>query len=275
MMKKRKRISFGIPAAAFLAAAGVLFAGSAVGSTRAALSIYSDEYQTTLDVPELDVTLERDDDGSYQPIEGKGLLGDVGDDGAKAVIGKTYDEKLRVSNTGELDSYVRVRIYRSWVDGNGKPIQTLAPELIKLNVPEGSGWAAGEESLRSEEMMVLYYMRPLRSGESTPDFMTGYQISSDIWKKADENGYAYADRSDETGAESGPDFKLEVEVDSVQMIGGSEAIMSAWGRSMSADENGDLSFGGYEGSGWDVSGNDVESGDEPEPGSGNQDADNQ
>lgn len=265
-MKKKKRISLRVPASALLAAAGLLFAGSAVGSTRAALSIYSEEYRTALEVPELDVALERGDGGGYQAVEGDALLGDAGEEGSEAVIGKTYGEALRVSNTGSLESYVRVRIYRFWSDGAGKPIRSLAPELIGLDLTEGNGWAVGEESGESEEMTVLYYMKPLGPGESTPDFMTGYRISSDVWKKTDETGYAYAGRRDETGALYDPAFKLEVEVDAVQTVGGSEAVMSAWGRSMTVAPDGTLSFGGYRGSGWDaaedVSGNDVGSAEE-------------
>lgn len=258
-MKKKKILSFGIPASALFAAAGLLFAGSAVGSTRAALNIYGDEYQTTLEVPKLDVALERQDgEEVYRAVEGNALLSEVGEDDAEAVIGKTYSEKLRVSNTGELDSYVRVRIYRSWVDDEKEPIQSLAPELIELDLAEDSGWVEGAESGGSEEMTVLYYMAPLKAGESTPDFMTGYRISNGVWKKVNENGYVYggAALGDKT-APSGPDFKLEVEVDSVQAIGGSEAIMSAWGRSMTVADDGSLTFGGYRGSGWDVSGGDV------------------
>lgn len=263
-MKKKKLLTFGIPATAFLAAAGLLLAGSAVGSTRAALNIYSDEYQSVLDVPELKVELQREEkDGGYKAIEGSALLSGAEDEeDAEAVIGKEYGEKLRVSNTGDLDSYVRVRIYKSWADEKGAPIRTLSPELInlKLNL-EGSGWAVGEESDNSEEMTVLYYMKPLAPGAPTPDFMEGYQISYDIWKKVNANGFAYGGTVSDGDVVGGPSLKLEVEVDSVQTVGGSEAIMSAWGRPMSVADDGSLSFGGYRGSGWDVPDNSVSDND--------------
>ena len=36
------------------------------------------------------------------------------------VVGKKYNEELSVKNTGDIDQYVRVSIYKYWIDADAK-----------------------------------------------------------------------------------------------------------------------------------------------------------
>ena len=52
-----KKKNFSVKTVALLAAAGLLLLGSAVGSTRAALTYYSENYGAEISVPSIGVTL--------------------------------------------------------------------------------------------------------------------------------------------------------------------------------------------------------------------------
>ena len=54
--------------------------------------------------------------------------------GEKLVPGKAYPEALSVKNSGTIDQYVRVMVYRYWVDKEGNKTTELSPELIDLNL---------------------------------------------------------------------------------------------------------------------------------------------
>lgn len=105
-MKRRKKASRGQKTTiALLAAAGILLAGSAVGSTRAALSYYSDNYTANLAVSEIGVALVENGKETSDA-----LLADMVGKDEKVIPGREYKEELTVKNTGEIDQYVRVSI---------------------------------------------------------------------------------------------------------------------------------------------------------------------
>lgn len=87
---------------ALLAAAGVLLAGSAVGSTRAALTYYSENYGAEISVPSIGVSLvENGTVVSSRDYEGDGwsktsgeLLTKMLAEGEKFTLGKPYELSL-------------------------------------------------------------------------------------------------------------------------------------------------------------------------------------
>ena len=85
--------------------------------------------------------------------------------------GKHYEEKLTVSNSGNIDSYVRLIVTKRWLDKEKKevPATTLDPGLIELHVPDGSGWVE-DESARTQERSIWYLNGILKAGEAKDFF---------------------------------------------------------------------------------------------------------
>ncbi|WP_072447258.1 hypothetical protein [Blautia sp. Marseille-P3201T] len=251
MKKKRKFLSAG--SVILLSASALLLVGSTVGSTRAALTYYSDNYTADMSVSSIGVSLtengktisSRDySHGDNQWDETKGeLFKDLQGD-TTVVPGKAYEEKLSVLNSGSIDSYVRVILTKSWTDKKGNKDTTLSPDLIKLNFLEDNGWIVDEKSSTTERT-VLYYTGIVPAGKSTPNFTDTLKIDNKIAEKVkvetgkDENGnevirhvYKY----------DGYQFHVDAEVNAVQTHNAQDAIKSAWGVDVTVSENGILSL---------------------------------
>lgn len=254
MMKKKKKVSRSTKiTAALMGAAIVLLLSSAVGSTRAALVYQSENYTAEIEVSQIGVSLlengkivsNRDYSGSGDVWngnpEGK-LLTDLLPEGEKFVIGKNYDEVLSVQNTGTIDEYVRVRLYKSWQYADGTKETALSPDLIEVNLP-GNGWTedAGDST---EERTVLYYPNILQSGAESPAFADTIRIDNKIMTKVKET------RTVENGVTTitqefsynGVNFYLKAEVDAVQTHNAQDAIKSAWGVDVNIASDGTLSL---------------------------------
>ena len=143
MKKKKKNRSRGAYTTGVLFALAVLLLlGSMAGSSQAALTYYSENYSATLQMYDIGVTLmENERDVSWRNYaqrddrwdEGGGALLSLmlytGQNGEQESLqlGKDYKEALRVRNSGNIDEYVRVLIYRYWVDVEKKADGTLVP----------------------------------------------------------------------------------------------------------------------------------------------------
>lgn len=255
MMKKKKKVSRSTKITAVLMAASViLLLSSAVGSTRAALVYQSQNYTAEIEISQIGVSLlengnivgSRDYSGSGDVWngnpEGKLLTGLL-PEGEKFVIGKKYDEVLSVKNTGTIDEYVRVRLYKSWQYADGTKETALSPDLIKVNLP-GNGWIEDTNVQDSKERTVLYYPNILQSGEETLAFADSVQIDNKIMTKVKET------RTEENGVTTitqefsynGVNFYLKAEVDAVQTHNAQDAIKSAWGEDVNIASDGTLSL---------------------------------
>lgn len=251
MKKKRKLLSAG--PLILLSASALLLIGSTVGSTRAALTYYSENYTADMTVSSIGVSLtengktisSRDySHGNNQWDVTKGeLFKDLQGDEA-IVPGKTYEEKLSVMNSGSIDNYVRVILTKSWTDKNGTKDTTLSPDLIDLHFVEGNGWII-DENASTTERTVLYYTGIVPAGESTPSFTDTLKIDNKIAQKVkvetstDENGneiishvYKY----------DGYQFHVDAEVNAVQTHSAQDAIKSAWGVDVNVSADGTLSL---------------------------------
>lgn len=251
-MKKKNKIFSALPVT-LLAASAVLLAGSTVGSARAALTYYSENYAAEVTVSSIGVSLmengkvvaSRDYNHSndqWNEQSGK-LLENTFEDG-KLSPGKVYTEELSVTNSGSIDNYVRVTLYKSWMDENGDKVTTLAPDLIKLNGLGGEGWIIDENS-STEERTVLYYTRPVPAGTGTPNLMDTIAVDKVIADKVEK-----IPRQDAAGNATitykykydGYSFNLDAEVDAVQTHNAEDAIKSAWGVDVSVSSDGTLSL---------------------------------
>lgn len=224
-----------------LALAVILLLGSAVGSTRAALTYQSQNYEAEIVVSQIGVTLVENGEGvsrrDYNQTEWEeetnvkespkkgALLQNMIPEGEKLVLNKDYKEELAVTNSGTIDEYVRVRIYRSWKDKDGNKETSLSPELIHLNLVNTDKWI--EKKSNSEECIELYYKGILPSGSTTELFADKIRIDGSIAEAVEvtENKgvitmvYKY----------DGVEFFVDVDVDAVQTHNAQDAIMSSWG----------------------------------------------
>ena len=231
MRKRKKRIPK--KSILLLSAAVLLLLGSTIGSTRAALTYYSENYVAGMELSSIGVSLlengkvvsSRDyaDNGEWKGEADGVLLGKFLKEGEKIIPGKNYDEVLSVKNSGNIDTYVRVIVTTNWLDKEGKPATNLDPSLIKLNYE--NGWVK-DEAASTTERTVLYYQGILTSG-SEATFAKSLQIDPAICRKltqtVNDNVYTYTYEYD------GYSFQIAAEVDAVQTHNGKDAVKSAWG----------------------------------------------
>ena len=200
MKRLRKLLRSPITTGVLFALAAVMLVTSSVGGARAALQYTSEYYTTQVKMYDIGVSLveKSNRDGSSNIVSARnfiqksdhqwntltGVLAEhmlpAGDGTARHVnnirpltitqtedfqIGKTYDEVLSVLNSGSIDQYVRVTVYKYWVDVNedgtaGDKRTDLDPSLIDLHFVTGNGWTI-DESASTKERTVLYYASPL------------------------------------------------------------------------------------------------------------------
>lgn len=249
MSKIKKLVASPAVTIGALALAVILLAFSAIGGTRAALTYYSENYVSTVQMHELDVALVENGkiitEGALLAKGNLILKGAEAPEGDNEPfkLGAYYQEELAVQNPGNGNSnitqYVRVTIQRYWVDPDLSKSPELDPKLIELNIlsDNGNGWIKDTE-VSSDERIVLYYMYPLEPGDTTSIFADTLRISPDVQvtvtqDKTDggtiSNTYVYNNAS----------FQLEVKVDAVQDHNVEDAILSAWGRRVTTTIDGD------------------------------------
>ena len=253
MMEKMKKsmASPKVTAAAF-ALAVVLLMFSSVGGARAALTYYSENYATRVQMYNIGVSLlengkkvswrdyGRNSDGSWEQNTGV-LLEDMLEEGETIKIGKKYDERLSVANSGTIGQYVRVSIYKYWLDEKGRKLQGLSPDLIRLDLTDtGSGWLVDQEA-STPERTVLYYSKVLDADETSPVFADGLTIDDMVASKVTQEEKKEGAYTTVTTVYDydGVQFCLEARVDAVQEHNAADAIWSAWGRRVSVN-NGTL-----------------------------------
>ncbi len=250
-MMKKKKFPFRVTTAVLLSASAVLLIGSTVGSTRAALTYYSENYGAEVTVSNIGVSLlengetvsrrDYDSNGEWNETSGA-LLADLQEE--TIVPGKEYDEALAVSNSGSIDSYVRVILNKSWTDSEGSTDPNLSPELIDLNLLTDNGWIIDEDASTAERT-ILYYTNILPAGETTPALSDTVRIDPAVADKVteevttDENGYKTITF---TYAYDGYTFELEAEVNAVQTHNAQDAIKSAWGVDVDVADDGTISL---------------------------------
>lgn len=218
---------------------------SSVGGARAALTYYSENHMTKIETQRIDVALlEGGTRVNGENASGELLQGLVSE-GEKFQIGQKYDESLSVENTGEIDQYVRVIIYKYWVDQDGEKVQKVQnvdPYNIELTLAnEDEWWEDTEASTR--ERTVLYCKKRLvgslseNSGDKvTKPFVTGLRINEDVGKIATEGADGV------TFDYQGLKFQVKVDVDAVQTHNAEDAILSSWGKNVTVNEDGSLNF---------------------------------
>ena len=208
-MKSKKKLSRKMKGTMALAAvaAGLLLV-SGIGSTRAALTYFSEDYTAHMEVQNIGVSLVEngnivsyrdydytDKNNQWHQSTGdllSSMLYSTGDE--NVVIGKAYPEVLTVTNSGSIDEYVRVTVRHYWVDKEtGEKRGDLDPSKIEINFTN-DGWIE-DTSAKTTERNVFYYSNILKKGQTSPDFADKISINSDIstivgsTSTTDDDGY--------------------------------------------------------------------------------------
>lgn len=246
----------------FMLAVVLLFAGT-VGGTQAALQVYSSDYLSAFDLDHIGVTLLENNipvayrnygttaaAGFTDDLDGDLVMNSLGTD-SELKIGKDYDFEIKARNTGTIDQYVRVTIYKSWVI----PPSSTGPK----------GWFHGENSTKirddqydldnielfyknngaelaynttnwikdpdknsdTPERDIYYYKGTLIPEEETEALLTTLRISPKVavtpvvTTVGNTTYYTYA--------YDGLAFVVKAEVDAIQTHNYEKAIRSAWG----------------------------------------------
>lgn len=234
-MKKKKK-SFPKKPALILTAAALLLVGSTVGSTRAALTYYSENYSAQMNMQSIGVSLLENDkvvssrdyvsNNEWKGTSEGTLLTNLLGKDETFTPGKKYNEAISVKNSGTIDTFVRVIITKSWQDKEGKKNPKLSPDLIELNFLTDNGWQIAKDQSTTERT-VLYYTKAVAAGDSTPALSDTIRIkpsiAKDVTKHVDGNTITY------TYKYNGYTFHIDAEVDAVQTHNAKDAIKSAWG----------------------------------------------
>ncbi len=253
-MKRPRKLLSPVVTMVLFAVAVVMLLGSSIGGTRAALTYYSETYTSRLQMYDIGVTLlENDTPVSWRNYDSSGngtwdentgvLLEHMLPEGEELKLGKTYKEELKVQNTGTVNQYVRVSIYKYWLDAEGKKNRELSPDLIQLGLTNlGSDWIE-DESARTEERTVLYYHHLLYAkGEGNSEtslFADTLTIDDNIAKKVTQETQQEGNYTTiiTTYDYNGVTFQVEVQVDAVQEHNAEDAAWSAWGKRISVQDN--------------------------------------
>lgn len=214
---------------------------STVSGIRATLTYFSESYTAQIETADIGVTLvENGTDLSWRNYRGRDnrwntragtLAANLPEQAdGKIQLGRLYEEELSVRNSGKIDEYVRVRVYRSWVDDEGEKITTLSPELIDIHFLTDT-WLL-DESASTPERTVLYYPNILSPGQETPLFADTLRLDGSIASGVREETEIREDGTTVIRAiyaYDGMRFCLEAEVDALQTHNAQDAIRSAWG----------------------------------------------
>ena len=220
-MKKKKK-SFPKKPALVLTAAALLLVGSTVGSTRAALTYYSENYSAQMNMQSIGVSLLENDkvvssrdyvsNNEWKGTSEGTLLTDLLGKDETFTPGKKYNEAISVKNSGTIDTFVRVIITKSWQDEKGNKNTNLSPDLIELNFLTDNGWEIAKDQSCQSEQSDQYKERTVL-----------YSIASDVTKVPKGKTITY------TYKYNGYTFHIDAEVDAVQTHNAKDAIKSAWG----------------------------------------------
>ena len=229
MKKWKKILRTPVETTLLLLVAIGLLGYSSIGGARAAISIFSGSLNSQIALSNIGLTLmEGSTAGDMKSVSGSNsMLTHL-----KGIqLGKEYGEYIAVQNTGDIDEYVRVTIYKYWKDENGKKMdynKAFSPDLIELTFNTGGGWTE-DAAARTDERQVFYYsgVLPANGGQSAP-LTTAICIS-------DKAGGAvvYSSGGSIASRYKGKTFVVEAVADAVQDHHANDADgakVSAWGQ---------------------------------------------
>lgn len=234
MSRTKKRNAY-VTGALFVLAIGLLVF-SAVGSARAALNVQSEVLKSDIGMLEIGVELDNADGA----VSGSALLDGMVGTGEKLKPGMIYERPVSVSNSGAIDEYVRVVVYKYWQNKDGEKDARFDPEMIVLGYEDG--WTKDTAAPKTyDEREIWYYTDgPLVSGESKA-FLKSVQINDEILTLCTQK--TVGNKIYTIFEYDGAQFCIEIEADGVQTHNAKDAILSAWGKSVTVTDGGPITAG--------------------------------
>ncbi len=261
MTKKKNKLPLSTLVLALTAVCMLVFSG--IGLARAALEIFSRQYKSQFEMFDIGISLYEDNEFLKEPMKVSNrdyanktytstlrLEDNWNEDSLRLLngypenleLGRDYKEVLSVKNSGTIDEYVRVKIYKYWMkteDGETRKATDLDTSFIDLRWADDLDKHWLKDTANSigddngiEETTVLYYREPLAVGDFTTDITKSlkitYPVSAQITQTVEKVGTKtiYTTKYDYDGVT----FVLEAEADGVQTHNAKDAILSAWGR---------------------------------------------
>lgn len=234
MSTTKKRNAY-VTGALFILAIGLLVF-SAVGSARAALNVQSEVLKSDIGMLEIGVELDNADGA----VSGSALLDGMVGTGEKLKPGMIYERPVSVSNSGAIDEYVRVVVYKYWQNKDGEKDARFDPEMIVLGYEDG--WTKDTAAPKTyDEREIWYYTDgPLVSGESKA-FLKSVQINDEILTLCTQK--TVGNKIYTIFEYDGAQFCIEIEADGVQTHNAQQAILSAWGKNVTVTDGGPITAG--------------------------------
>lgn len=249
MKKPRKRIKAVSPAltALLFVVAVIMLLGGSIGGTRAALTYYSETYTSRIQMYDIGVSIvENGREISWRDYSSAGdgtwdenigvLFGNMLAEGEEFTLGRKYPEELKIRNTGTINQYVRVNIYKYWLDKDGNKMTELSPDLIDLHLVNlGTDWIE-DEGARTAERTVLYYNKLLYAQgagvSDTVPFADSLTVNGSLAGKVSQERVKEGNYTTiiTTYDYDGVTFQVEIETDAVQEHNAVDAVWSAWGK---------------------------------------------
>lgn len=261
MTKNKNKLPLSTLVLGLTAVCMLVFSG--IGLARAALEIFSRQYKSQFEMFDIGISLYEDNEFLKEPMKVSNrdyanktytstlrLEDNWNEESLRLLngypenleLGRDYKEVLSVKNSGTIDEYVRVKIYKYWMktDDNGTRKATdldtsfidlqWADDLDKYWLRDTANSIGDDNGI--EETTVLYYREPLAVGDFTTDITKSlkitYPVSAKITQTVEKVGTktVYTTKYDYDGVT----FVLEAEADGVQTHNAKDAILSAWGR---------------------------------------------
>ncbi len=261
MTKKKNKLPLSTLVLGLTAVCMLVFSG--IGLARAALEIFSRQYKSQFEMFDIGISLYEDNEFLKEPMKVSNrdyanktytstlrLEDNWNEESLRLLngypenleLGRDYKEVLSVKNSGTIDEYVRVKIYKYWMkteDGETRKATDLDTSFIDLQWADDLDKYWLKDTANSigddngiEETTVLYYREPLAVGDFTTDITKSlkitYPVSAKITQTVEKVGTKtiYTTKYDYDGVT----FVLEAEADGVQTHNAKDAILSAWGR---------------------------------------------
>ncbi len=248
----------------FLLAVILLFAGS-IGGTQAAFSDTSEDYYSALNMDHIGVTLLENGNpaaarnygstaaaGFSGNLDGNLVLENLGTD-TSFQVGKKYPFVISAQNSGTIAQYIRVKVYRYWVNvGPSEAVGTKGwfhglssnstkiindqfdPALIHTGYLEedynSASWIL-DTNASSDERRVYYYKGSLGVGAPSAVLYDSLWIDPSVAQAVSVTTTREGNKTitTYTYAYDGYGFVVQAEVDAVQTHNARDAVRSAWG----------------------------------------------
>ena len=202
----------------FLGIAVCLLVVSIIGGSIAYFRADSDA-RNIISAGNLGVELQLDEGVDKQHVRNNGLLT------SGALPGTEIAYPVFAHNNGDYDSYIRVTLTRYWEDRQGDKNFDADASMINLVMNNKEEWII-DDTDENQEVVYLYYRKPVTSGMSTGHVVDAIQIGNIS--------------SSEQSLYSGLQAKVDIEVNAIQKAAAQDAMLAEWGMDVEFDDNGNI-----------------------------------